>query len=237
MIPAYNEQASLPLVLRDLPAVGRVVVVDNASTDATAEVARSGGATVVSETRRGYGSACLAGLAWLGEQAAVGKFKPTCVVFIDADYSDHPNELPQVAGPVLRGEVDMVIGSRLLGEREAGAMLPQAIWGNRLACFLMRRLFGAKFTDLGPFRAIDYSALESLGMSDTNYGWTIEMQIKAARAGLRFCEVPVSYRRRIGVSKISGTVSGTIKAGTKILWTVARYGFASSSQSQPKEMP
>jgi len=220
VIPAFNEQASLPLVLADLPPVGQVVLVNNASTDATAAAARRGGATVVDEPRRGYGSACLAGLAHLRQQAS----PPKVVVFLDADYSDHPEELPLLVEPIFAGECDMVLGSRLLGNREPGAMPPQSVWGNRLACLLMRLLFSGRFTDLGPFRAISYNALEPLGMVDTNYGWTIEMQIKATRAGLRVREVPVSYRRRIGVSKISGTISGAFKAGGKILWTVARYG-------------
>ena len=220
IIPAYNEEASLPLVLGDLPPVGQVVVVNNASTDATAEVARQHGATVVDEPRRGYGSACLAGLQFIRQLET----PPKVVVFLDADYSDHPEELPLLVEPLFAGECDMVLGSRLLGNREPGAMPPQSVWGNRLACFLMRMLLGGQYTDLGPFRAIRHDALERLGMVDTNYGWTIEMQIKATRAGLRVREIPVSYRRRIGVSKISGTVRGTFKAGGKILWTVARYG-------------
>lgn len=223
LIPAFNEEASLPWVLRDLPPVGRVVVMNNNSTDQTAQVATAHGAEVVHESRRGYGSACLAGLAYLQRQCADSR-PPRIVVFLDADYSDHPDELPQLVAPILAGECDMVLGSRLLGERERGAMPPQSVWGNRLACFLMRLFVGHRFTDLGPFRAINYQSLQQLGMIDTNFGWTIEMQIKAVHAGLRIQEIPARYRRRIGVSKISGTVSGTIKAGSKILWTVARYG-------------
>ena len=229
VIPAYNEESSLPQVLADLPRVGRVLVVNNASTDRTASVARSAGAEVVDEPRRGYGSACLAGLAKIRAdatetEAESGGARPAVIVFLDADYSDHPEELPQLAGPIFAGQCDMVLGSRLMGQRERGAMPPQSVWGNRFACLLMRLMVGARYTDLGPFRAIRADALQSLGMTDTNYGWTVEMQIKASRAGLRVREVPVRYRRRIGVSKISGTVSGTIKAGSKILWTVARYG-------------
>lgn len=237
VIPAYNEEPSLPLVLRDLPPVGRVVVCNNASTDATAEVARAAGAVVVDEPRRGYGSACLAGLTWLAAADRNGGFTPRAVVFLDADYSDHPEELSAVVGPVLAGECDLVIGSRLAGERERGAMPPQSVWGNRLACFLMRVLFGARYTDLGPFRAIGWDALRSLGMTDTNYGWTIEMQIKAARAGLRVRETPVRYRCRIGASKISGTVTGTIKAGAKILYTVGRYALVAKPPAGPAGEP
>lgn len=218
ILPAQNEEKSLPLVLGDLPHVGRVIVVDNDSSDRTAEVARQAGAEVVTERRRGYGAACLAGIA------ALASAPPEVVVFLDADYSDQPEELPTLVDPILAGDYDFVLGSRLMGNRERGAMPPQSVWGNRLACFLMWLRFRVRYTDLGPFRAIGYQQLQSLGMVDENFGWTIEMQIKATQAGLRIKEVPVSYRRRIGVSKISGTISGTFRAGTKILWTVARYG-------------
>lgn len=218
ILPAQNEEKSLPLVLGDLPHVGRVIVVDNDSSDRTAEVARQAGAEVVTERQRGYGAACLAGIA------ALASAPPEVVVFLDADYSDHPEELPTLVDPILAGDYDFVLGSRLMGNRERGAMPPQSVWGNRLACSLMWLRFRVHYTDLGPFRAIGYQQLQSLGMVDENFGWTIEMQIKATQAGLRIKEVPVSYRRRIGVSKISGTISGTFRAGTKILWTVARYG-------------
>jgi glycosyltransferase involved in cell wall biosynthesis len=213
----------LPLVLRDLPAVGRVIVVDNGSRDATARVAHHGRADVVREAQRGYGSACLAGLAHIASLIASGAAPPQIVVFLDADYSDHPDELPKLVAPILAGDAEFVLGSRLLGQREQGAMPPQSIYGNKLACFLMKLFWNARYTDLGPFRAIAYPSLLRLQMNDTNYGWTVEMQIKAAVAGLRTREIPVRYRRRIGVSKISGTISGTFKAGAKILLTIARY--------------
>lgn len=220
VIPALNEERSLPLVLADLPRppVRRVVVADNGSRDGTARVAREGGAEVVDAPRRGYGSACLAGLDHLRRTGP-----PDVVVFVDADWSDHPGELPGVVAPILAGRADLVIGSRILGSREPGALLPQARAGNLVACGLIRLLYGHRFTDLGPFRAIRWEALERLGMCDPNFGWTAEMQVKALRKGLRCAEVPVSYRRRVGVSKITGTVSGTVRAGYKILWTVLRY--------------
>ena len=220
VIPALNEEASLPLVLAQLPrsSVRRIVVADNGSTDATARVAREGGAEVVAATRRGYGSACLAGLAHLRRTGP-----PDIVVFIDADYSDHPEELPAVVAPILAGTADLVIGSRVLGRRERGALLPQARAGNLVACLLIRIFYGHRFTDLGPFRAIRWEALERIGMADPDFGWTAEMQVKAVRLGLRCAEVPVSYRRRVGVSKITGTITGTVRAGYKILWTVARH--------------
>ncbi len=218
LIPAFNEEDALPFVLATIPKqwVQQIIVCDNGSTDRTAEVARLMNATVVQAKQRGYGSACLAGMAYLKQQPLDAQ--PEVVVFLDADYADDPNELPKVAGPVLDGTQDLVIGSRLLGEREPGAMsLPQR-FGNWLAPLLIRLFFGQRFTDLGPFRAIRWDCLQQLDMRDSDYGWTVEMQIKAALQRLRCAEVPVNYRRRVaGRSKVSGTVKGVVLAGTKIL--------------------
>lgn len=220
--PVYNEADSLPLVLADIPRppVRRVVIADNNSTDGSAEVARAHGAEVVAAPVQGYGSACLAALAELRRGGP-----PDVVVFLDADYSDHPEELPKVIQPILDHEADVVIGSRVLGERQPGALLPQARAGNFVACLMIRILYGHRYTDLGPFRAITWTAFEQLKMDDPNFGWTAEMQVKALRHRLRVVEVPVSYRKRVGVSKITGTVKGTILAGIKILWTVMRYSW------------
>jgi len=221
VIPALNEAASLPLVLADLPPgwLRRIVVVDNGSSDGTDRVATALGADVVHEPRRGYGQACLAGLASLRESDA----PPDIVVFLDADHSDHPEELPGLLQPILEGQADLVIGSRMLGRRERGALLPQARFGNWLAATLIRWLYEMSVTDLGPFRAIRWSSLESLDMQDTNFGWTAEMQVKAARDGLRYTERPAAYRKRVGTSKITGTLNGSVRAGYKILYTVFRH--------------
>jgi glycosyltransferase involved in cell wall biosynthesis len=223
LIPAHNEERSIGLVLSKIPAglVQEIVVVDNASTDNTAAAARAAGATLVAEPRPGYGQACLTGLAYYAAQPA-GR-TPDIIVFLDGDHSDFPEEMPALLGPILSGEAELVIGSRALGQRERGALLPQQRFGNWLASRLLRLRYGGTHTDLGPFRAIRAEALASLGMADTNYGWTVEMQVKAARLGLRVAEVPVRYRRRIGVSKVSGTVRGTLGAGYKILWTIFKY--------------
>jgi glycosyltransferase involved in cell wall biosynthesis len=220
IIPVFNERDSLPLVVGDIPkdAVSEIVVVDNASTDGTDLVAQDLPVRLVTEPRRGYGSACLAGVA------ALASDPPDVIVFLDGDYSDHPEEMRELLKAVAAG-ADLVIGSRALGRREPGALLPQARFGNLLACFLIRLLYRHRYTDLGPFRAIRWDAYQRLGMRDTNFGWTCEMQVKALRQRLRVAEVPVSYRRRVGVSKITGTLSGTLAAGYKILWTIARYGF------------
>ena len=221
IIPAFDESASIALVLEALPAdrVREVLVVDNGSTDDTARVAARCGATVVREPRRGYGSACLAGIEALKRRPR----PPDAVVFLDGDYSDDPEELPEIVGPVLDDRADLVVGSRVLGRREPGALLPQARFGNWLASGLIRLLYGVRVTDLGPFRAVRWTTLLRLGMADRDFGWTAEMQVKAARQGVRYLEVPVSYRRRVGVSKITGTFSGTLRAGWKIVYTVFRF--------------
>lgn len=222
IIPALDEEASLPAVLAALPGgwVREVVVVDNGSRDGTAAVARAAGATVVSEPRRGYGSACLAGLRHLRGRAS----PPEAVAFLDGDGSDDPAELPALLRPIARGEADLVIGSRTLGERERGALSPQQRAGNRLASLLIRALYGHRCSDLGPFRAVRFPSLMALDMRDRGYGWTVEMQVKALRRGLRVVEVPVRYRRRrAGRSKVSGTVRGTLGASGKILFTIARH--------------
>jgi glycosyltransferase involved in cell wall biosynthesis len=216
IIPALDEEKSVGKVLDALPDgwVRRVIVVDNGSNDATAHVAREHGAHVVWEPQRGYGRACLTGLEFMALEP------PDIVVFVDADFSDRPEELPRVVAPILSGEAEMVIGSRTIGRQEPGALLPQAVFGNKLACFLIELLYGYQFTDLGPFRAIEWSSLERLDMGDEDFGWTVEMQVKAAKAHLSSVEVPVSYRKRIGVSKVTGTLEGTIRAGHKILYTI-----------------
>ena len=222
IIPAFNEARSIGLVVNDLPndLIEEVVVVNNASTDETEENAKKAGATVVREQRKGYGWACLRGMEYAKTK------EPDVIVFLDGDYSDHPEEIVSLLEPIKRNEADFVIGSRMTGKKEPGAMLPQALIGNRLACWLMWLCWRGHFTDLGPFRAIRYKHLMALGMEDKTYGWTIEMQIKVLKAGYQYTEVPVSYRKRVGVSKITGTISGTLKASYKILWTIARYAFA-----------
>lgn len=226
VIPALNEEASLPLVLNDLPSVGRVIVVDNGSTDQTASLARDLGATVVDESQRGYGAACLRGLAEVDNLIRSEGLTVDVVAFVDADYSDHVHLLGDLLQPVLDGEQDFVLGSRLLGDREPGAMPPQSVYGNKLACGLMNLFFRGRYTDLGPMRAISMGSLKKMAMVDQNFGWTIEMQLKALRHKLRILELPVPYRRRIGTSKISGTISGTVRAGSKILYSLWRYGWS-----------
>lgn len=214
VIPALNEAQAIEKVLAAVPAwVDEIVVADNGSTDNTAELARASGARIVSEPEKGYGAACQAGL---GAVSA-----PDVIVFLDADFSDHPDEMHRLVDPITRGEADLVIGSRVLGNAEAGALTPQQRFGNWLATRLIRLIWGQRFTDLGPFRAIRRSSLDELQMTDRDFGWTVEMQIKAAQKGLRCREQPVSYRRRIGHSKISGTLMGTFRAGRKILALIA----------------
>lgn len=223
IIPAHNEAGAIALVLAEIPTglAQEVIVVDNNSTDNTGEIARASGATVLREPRPGYGYACLAGMAH-----AFGRpqsEQPDIVVFLDGDHSDFPEQMPELLAPLLSGAADMVIGSRALGEREKGSLLPQQRFGNWLAAGLLRLRYGTTTTDLGPFRAILAPALLRINMEDKTYGWTVEMQVKAARLGLRTVEVPVRYRKRIGTSKVSGTVRGTVGAGYKILWTIFKY--------------
>ena len=220
IIPAYNEQDSIALVVNELPKaiVRDIIVCNNNSKDDTARVARNAGAVVVDEARPGYGSACLKGMAHIAARPPAEY--PDIVVFIDGDHSDYPEQLPELIAPILNDGVDMVIGSRALGDLEPGSMQPQQIFGNWLATTLIKLIYKTEFTDLGPFRAIRYDKLSALEMCDPDFGWTVEMQVKAAKAGFKTAEVPVRYRNRIGVSKISGTVKGTFLAGHKILWTI-----------------
>lgn len=221
IIPAFNEEKSIGKVVTDIPRdlVANVIVVNNNSTDNTVQVASDAGAIVLDEPRKGYGWACLKGIEKSKE------LNTEIVVFLDGDYSDYPEEIIDVVRPILEQDCDMVIGSRVLGKREKGSLTPQQVFGNWLATRLMRIFYRARFSDLGPFRAIKAESLEQLKMSDKTYGWTIEMQIKAAKHKMKFTEVPVKYRKRIGVSKVSGTVKGTILAGYKIIGAIFKYRF------------
>jgi glycosyltransferase involved in cell wall biosynthesis len=224
IIPALNEQDSIGQVLAEVPegVFDRVLVVDNGSSDQTAARAAAHGALVLHEPRRGYGSACLRGIAHLDAATEV-------VVFLDADGSDSPAEAPQLLQPIAQGRADLVVGSRELGRPQPGALCRHQRWGNRFAVSLIEARYGFRYTDLGPFRAIRLASLQKLEMADANYGWTIEMQIKALRKGLRVIEVPVTCRRRLGgASKVSGTLTGSLAAGLKILWTIARQGFGAA---------
>jgi len=219
IIPAFNEEDSIGKVIEHIPAAFRsdVIVADNGSTDATARSARACNATVVSAPRRGYGSACLAGIAEARKRA------PDLYVFLDGDYSDYPEDIAGIVDHLIKRNLDLVIGSRTSGLADPGALLPQAIFGNWLSTTLMAWRYGYRFTDLGPFRAIRAPALERIQMRDPDYGWTMEMQVKALRYGLLVGETPVRYRKRIGKSKITGTIKGSVSAGVKILWILARY--------------
>ncbi|PIB26258.1 glycosyltransferase family 2 protein [Maribacter sp. 4G9] len=220
IIPAFNEADSIAHVIKDLPkSVSEIIVINNASTDATVENARKAGATVLTETKKGYGYACLCGMDYIAKQSK----QPDIIVFIDGDYSDYPEELDKLVAPIIENDLDFVVGARKKSLREEGSMTPQQVFGNQLATFLMRLFFGSKFTDLGPFRAIKYESLKELKMEDKTYGWTVEMQLKILRKKMAYTEVPVRYKKRIGVSKVSGTVKGTIFAGVKILGWIFKY--------------
>ncbi|WP_248724126.1 glycosyltransferase family 2 protein [Seonamhaeicola sp. ML3] len=222
IIPAYNEADSIAYVIKDIPKlVNEIIVVSNNSTDDTEINARNAGATVLTEKRKGYGYACLKGMDYIANQSD----QPDIIVFLDGDYSDFPEELTQIVSPIIDDDFDFVIGARVKQLREAGSMTFPQIFGNWLATFLMKLMFGSKFTDLGPFRAIKYNKLLALEMEDKTYGWTVEMQLKALKKKLRYKEVPVNYRNRIGVSKVSGTVKGAIFAGIKILGWIFKYSF------------
>ena len=221
IIPAYNEEESIGLVLDEIPKdwVRNIVVANNNSTDKTGEVALKHGAKVMFQPKPGYGNACLKAMEFIAEQET----KPEIVLFLDGDHSDYPEQLPEVVKPILESNADLVIGSRALGRSESGSLTPQQLFGNWLATRILRLFYGETFTDLGPFRAIRYTSLLQLNMVDKNYGWTVEMQIKAAKQKLRCAEVPVDYRVRIGESKVSGTIKGTIGAGYKIILTLFKY--------------
>lgn len=222
IIPAYNEEDSIALVIKDIPnIVSEIIVIDNNSTDATPINAKNAGATVLSETRKGYGYACLKGMEYIANQST----KPDIIVFLDGDFSDYPEELTKIVAPIIDNNIDFVVGSRVKELREKNSMTPQQVFGNWLATTLMKVFFGAKFTDLGPFRAIKYQKLLDLNMQDKTYGWTIEMQLKSIKQKLTYIEVPVNYKKRIGVSKVSGTIKGTIFAGIKILGWIFKYSF------------
>ncbi|MGM0932125.1 MAG: glycosyltransferase family 2 protein [Bacteroidota bacterium] len=222
IIPAYNEEASIGKVIAEIPElVKEIIVVSNSSTDATEQNAISAGATVLSEKRKGYGYACLKGMDYVASQSP----KPNIIVFLDGDYSDYPEELNKIAAPIMEDEIDLVIGARKKELREKGSMTGPQIFGNWLATSLMKLFFGAKFTDLGPFRAIKYDKLLALEMQDKTYGWTVEMQLKALKKNYTYTEVPVKYKNRIGTSKVSGTVKGATFAGVKILGWIFKYSF------------
>ena len=220
IIPAYNEQDSISHVIKDIPDfVDEIIVINNNSTDNTLNNAKQAGATVLTEVQKGYGYACLKGMDYISKQ----KVKPDIVVFLDGDFSDYPEELTKLIKPILDNNIDFVIGARANKLREVGSMTPQQVFGNWLATFLMKLFFNANFTDLGPFRAIKYDKLLALNMEDKTYGWTVEMQLKALKQKLSYIEIPVNYRNRIGTSKVSGTIKGSVMAGIKILTWIIKY--------------
>lgn len=222
IIPAYNEEESIPLVIKAIPnLVDEIIVVSNNSTDNTEINAKNAGASVLVENQKGYGFACLKGMEYISQQ----KIKPEIVVFLDGDYSDFPEELTKITQPIIEENIDFVIGARVKELREEGSMTKPQIFGNWLATSLMKLFFGSTFTDLGPFRAIKYNKLLGLNMEDKTYGWTVEMQLKVLKQKLSYREIPVNYRNRIGVSKVSGTIKGAIFAGIKILTWIFKYSF------------
>ena len=220
IIPAYNEEKAIANVINEIPKnVNEIIVISNNSTDNTIEVAKNAGATVLSEYKKGYGYACLKGIEYIASQ----EIKPDIIVFLDGDYSDYPDELTKLIEPILNQNIDFVIGARAENLREKHSMTPQQIFGNWLATFLMTLSFNAKFSDLGPFRAIKYEKLLALQMEDKTYGWTVEMQLKVLKQKMTYVEIPVKYKNRIGVSKVSGTVKGSILAGIKIIGWILKY--------------
>jgi glycosyltransferase involved in cell wall biosynthesis len=222
IIPAYNEQNAIANVINDIPEiVNEIIVISNNSTDDTEENAKNVGATVLKEHRKGYGYACLKGMDYI----AKNEKKPDIIVFLDGDYSDYPEQLTALIHPILKNNLDFVVGARVKELRESGSMTMQQVFGNWLATFLMRLFFNAKFTDLGPFRAIKYDKLVGLKMEDKTYGWTVEMQLKVLKQKLSYVEIPMKYRNRIGISKVSGTIKGSIFAGIKILGWIFKYSF------------
>jgi len=222
IIPAYNEADAIANVIAEIPdSVAEVIVVNNNSTDDTVKVAQAAGATVLTETQKGYGYACLKGMDYIAQQ----NIKPDIIVFLDGDFSDYPEELTKIVAPIINDDVDFVVGARAPHLREEGSVTPQQIFGNWLACSLMKLFFKSTFTDLGPFRAIKYTTLLALNMEDKTYGWTVEMQLKVLKTNKSYIEIPLRYKKRIGTSKVSGTVKGSIFAGIKILTWIFKYSF------------
>lgn len=220
IIPAYNEENAIAKVIAEIPPiVDEIIVISNNSSDKTEEVAKSAGATVLSESKRGYGYACLKGMNYIASL----EIKPDIIVFLDGDYSDYPEQLTELIEPIINQQIDFVIGARNSKLREKGSMTPQQVFGNWLATFLMKVFFNAKFSDLGPFRAIKYNKLVQLKMEDKTYGWTVEMQLKVLKQKMSYVEIPVRYKNRIGTSKVSGTIKGTLMAGIKIIGWILKY--------------